>query len=58
MTELSRQDKAFVRPSPSRGTMGGVARNTNEGIGYLDLNIEYTQIYRLFCSSNTSNLAV
>ncbi|KAJ2962843.1 hypothetical protein NQZ79_g2099 [Umbelopsis isabellina] len=32
MTELSRADDAYVRPSPSRGTLGGVARNTNEAI--------------------------
>ncbi|KAL1925714.1 uncharacterized protein VTP21DRAFT_597 [Calcarisporiella thermophila] len=32
MTELSRQDNAYVRPSPSRGTLGGVARNTAEAI--------------------------
>jgi len=32
MLELSRHDNAYVRPSPSRGTLGGVARNTNEAI--------------------------
>ncbi|OZJ04994.1 hypothetical protein BZG36_02112 [Bifiguratus adelaidae] len=32
MTYLSRQDHAYVRPTPSRGTLGGVARNTNEAI--------------------------
>lgn len=32
MTELSKNDFAYVRPSPSRGTLGGVARNTNEAI--------------------------
>ncbi|KAK3839793.1 MAG: methylmalonic aciduria cblA type [Linnemannia gamsii] len=32
MTELSRHDMAYVRPSPSRGTLGGVARNTTEAI--------------------------
>ncbi|KAG0360291.1 hypothetical protein BGZ54_009626 [Gamsiella multidivaricata] len=38
MTELSRDTKAYVRPSPSRGTLGGVciincvARNTTEAI--------------------------
>ncbi|KAH7049939.1 putative methylmalonyl-CoA mutase [Linnemannia elongata] len=31
MTELSRHDMAYVRPSPSRGTLG-VARNTTEAI--------------------------
>ncbi|KAI9352613.1 LAO/AO transport system ATPase [Obelidium mucronatum] len=32
MTELSRNDNAYVRPSPSRGTLGGVARNTSDAI--------------------------
>jgi LAO/AO transport system kinase len=32
MVELSRHDDAFVRPSPTRGTLGGVARNTGESI--------------------------
>ncbi|KAG0197619.1 hypothetical protein BGX28_008872 [Mortierella sp. GBA30] len=32
MTELSRSSMAYVRPSPSRGTLGGVARNTTEAI--------------------------
>ncbi|KFH69578.1 hypothetical protein, variant [Podila verticillata NRRL 6337] len=32
MTELSRSSEAYVRPSPSRGTLGGVARNTTEAI--------------------------
>ncbi|KAK3807856.1 MAG: ArgK protein-domain-containing protein [Benniella sp.] len=32
MTELSRDTRAYVRPSPSRGTLGGVARNTTEAI--------------------------
>ncbi|KAJ3082888.1 hypothetical protein HK102_001400 [Quaeritorhiza haematococci] len=32
MIELSRAEHAFVRPSPSSGTLGGVARNTNEAI--------------------------
>ncbi|KAI9298120.1 ArgK protein, partial [Neoconidiobolus thromboides FSU 785] len=32
MYELSRNDMAYVRPTPSRGTLGGVARNTNEAI--------------------------
>ncbi|KAF9942283.1 hypothetical protein BGZ67_002302 [Mortierella alpina] len=32
MTELSRNTMAYVRPSPSRGTLGGVARNTTEAI--------------------------
>ncbi|EPZ35669.1 ArgK protein domain-containing protein [Rozella allomycis CSF55] len=32
MYNLSRQDRAYVRPTPSRGTLGGVARNTHESI--------------------------
>ena len=32
MELLSRADDAYVRPSPSRGALGGVARNTQEAI--------------------------
>ncbi|MBB3188330.1 methylmalonyl Co-A mutase-associated GTPase MeaB [Microbacter margulisiae] len=32
MIELSRQPNAFIRPSPSAGTLGGVARKTRETI--------------------------
>ena len=32
MTELSRSDRAFVRPSPSKGTLGGLAAYTNDAI--------------------------
>ena len=32
MNELSKQENAFIRPTPSRGTLGGVARNTKEAI--------------------------
>ncbi|XP_062372308.1 methylmalonic aciduria type A protein, mitochondrial [Sardina pilchardus] len=32
MTELSRDMKAFIRPSPTSGTLGGVTRTTNEAI--------------------------
>ena len=32
MTELSRHDRAFVRPSPNRGTLGGLAAYTNDAI--------------------------
>jgi len=32
MEELSRRDKAFIRPSPSGGTLGGVARRTREAM--------------------------
>jgi LAO/AO transport system kinase len=32
MTELSRHPNAYVRPSPSRGSLGGVTRSTNEAI--------------------------
>jgi len=32
MEQLSAEDKAFIRPSPSRGHLGGVARRTRETI--------------------------
>ncbi|KAL4640424.1 methylmalonic aciduria type A protein, mitochondrial [Arapaima gigas] len=32
MTELSRDTNAFIRPSPTSGTLGGVTRTTNEAI--------------------------
>ena len=32
MTELSRSNMAFIRPSPSSGTLGGVARRTRESL--------------------------
>jgi len=32
MTELSRAEAAFIRPSPTGGTLGGVARRTREAI--------------------------
>ncbi|KAL2098366.1 hypothetical protein ACEWY4_007573 [Coilia grayii] len=32
MTELSRDMQAFIRPSPTLGTLGGVTRTTNEAI--------------------------
>ncbi|KAI9152620.1 hypothetical protein H9P43_009416 [Blastocladiella emersonii ATCC 22665] len=32
MPDLSRHDAAYVRPSPARGTLGGVARNTCDAI--------------------------
>jgi LAO/AO transport system kinase len=32
MTELSRRSAAYIRPSPSRGTLGGVARRTREAM--------------------------
>ena len=32
MNELSAQENAFIRPSPSSGTLGGVARATRESI--------------------------
>lgn len=32
MAELSRDERAFIRPSPSGGTLGGVARRTAEAI--------------------------
>jgi len=32
MNELSRDKAAYIRPSPARGHLGGVARNTNEAV--------------------------
>ncbi|RXG53337.1 Methylmalonic aciduria type A protein, mitochondrial [Armadillidium vulgare] len=32
MPELSKDENAFIRPSPSRGYLGGVTRSTNEAI--------------------------
>ncbi|XP_062991687.1 methylmalonic aciduria type A protein, mitochondrial isoform X1 [Elgaria multicarinata webbii] len=32
MTDLSRDMNAYIRPSPTRGTLGGVTRTTNEAI--------------------------
>ncbi|XP_070971221.1 methylmalonic aciduria type A homolog, mitochondrial-like [Oncorhynchus clarkii lewisi] len=32
MTELSRDMSAFIRPSPTSGTLGGVTRTTNEAV--------------------------
>ena len=32
MTELSHSSQAFIRPSPSSGTLGGVARRTRESL--------------------------
>lgn len=32
MEQLSRSDHAFIRPSPSKGTLGGVARRTREAM--------------------------
>lgn len=32
MHELSRDMKAFIRPSPTGGHLGGVTRSTNEAI--------------------------
>ncbi len=32
MTDLGRRPEAYIRPSPSGGTLGGVARNTREAL--------------------------
>ena len=32
MAQLSRDPNAYIRPTPSGGSLGGVARNTNEAI--------------------------
>ncbi len=36
MTELSRDPNAFIRPSPSSGTLGGVARRTREAVSLVE----------------------
>lgn len=36
MTELSRDPDAFIRPSPSSGTLGGVARRTREAVSLVE----------------------
>lgn len=36
MTRLAAHDRAYIRPSPSGGTLGGVARATREGITVLE----------------------
>ena len=38
MTELSRNPKAYIRPSPNRGHLGGVARTTNESINLCEIS--------------------
>ncbi len=46
MTSLASSDMAFIRPSPSRGTLGGVAQRTREAIllceaaGYRNILVE------------------
>lgn len=46
MERLSQEDKAYIRPSPSAGTLGGVARKTRETVilceaaGYKNIFIE------------------
>lgn len=37
MTHLSQEDAAYIRPSPNRGRMGGVASSTHETIALLSL---------------------
>lgn len=36
MENLSRDPNAYIRPSPSRGTLGGVTKNTNEAVLILE----------------------
>lgn len=36
MEELARDDMAFIRPTPSKGTLGGIARNTREAMMVLE----------------------
>lgn len=33
MFHLSQSSRAYIRPSPNKGTLGGVTRSTNEAIG-------------------------
>lgn len=32
MTDLSQSPRVYIRPSPSRGTLGGIARHSNEAV--------------------------
>ena len=58
MFELSRDLNAYIRPSPSRGHLGGVTRSTNEAIvmcetaGYKIVFVETVGklVYLLFLS--------
>ena len=36
MTKLSVNKNAFIRPSPSQGHLGGVAKKTNDSISCLE----------------------
>lgn len=63
MTELSRDMNAYIRPSPTRGTLGGVTRTTNEAIllceggGYDIILIETVGKYEpLFHKINTMRM--
>ncbi|ORY05629.1 putative LAO/AO transport system kinase [Basidiobolus meristosporus CBS 931.73] len=38
MEQLSIQNNAYIRPTPSRGSLGGVARNTNDAIVLCEAN--------------------
>lgn len=58
MIELSRDMNAYIRPSPTSGTLGGVTRTTNEAIllceggGYDIILIETVgEYYSLFHKS-------
>lgn len=64
MTELSRDMNAYIRPSPTSGTLGGVTRTTNEAIllceggGYDIILIETVGEFILFhkiCSGSIMN---
>lgn len=58
MTELSRDMNAYIRPSPTRGTLGGVTRTTNEaillceGAGYDIILIETVGEYDILFHNN------
>ena len=47
MEELSVAKNAFIRPSPSAGSLGGVARKTRESIILVitSYSIHYTKLY-------------
>ena len=50
MAQLSRDPNAYIRPTPSGGSLGGVARNTNEAIilcegEWMSAQVCYTHTY-------------
>lgn len=57
MQELSRHPRAYVRPSPAGGTLGGVARRTREAIRVLEA-AGYTRIWIETVGVGQSEVAV